>query len=300
MFEIFLNAARLALSDDARKTATSLIDLVSRAPAWRQDVCTLDATIDLRNRERAYLIRDLAIEKLTTLSFPSETIHDFQTVFQELSSNAFEHGCTRLSPFGRLAQFLRRPSFRSEAVGLILEVSKSFVTLSVLNPPGHTVDAPSIVQRQRVVLKKNPARRRGRGLILVADLADTMEALPNNIGLKVVFHKDRVRTRHVIMGDLAALKLTSGLFNPSMPRRLLDEARDYLDYDLILDFSDWIHCATEVFHVMIDLSMLYAARRRRVVAIAPSRVGLGQGHVVASWQQALSALEKPTDSPYPF
>jgi hypothetical protein len=43
MFELFVNAAKFAVSDDVRKSTSAILDLIRRSPEWERDICTLEA-----------------------------------------------------------------------------------------------------------------------------------------------------------------------------------------------------------------------------------------------------------------
>jgi hypothetical protein len=64
VFDLLLNATKLLVSDDARKTASSLLEAVRRSPEWKHDVCELSDRIDKRFREQASLVSAVAGEKL--------------------------------------------------------------------------------------------------------------------------------------------------------------------------------------------------------------------------------------------
>src|ERR1700676_2790289 len=146
MYDLLLNAAKLAVSEDARKSASALIDLIRRSPEWQRDMCALDAKIEVSHREHAALLADLAATKLSALSFKADAVEAFRTSFSELVANAFEHGCGD-----------------KEAVRISMEISQTYISLTVENPKGNQFDLAACIQRCRSRLKWEPAFRRGRG-----------------------------------------------------------------------------------------------------------------------------------------
>src|SRR6476659_6920424 len=93
MIELLLGAVKLALSEDARKSAAGLVDFIRRSPDWQKDICTLEAKVDCDSREHAYLLGGLTADKMASLGYAHDAVSAFAYVYRELTSNAFEHGC---------------------------------------------------------------------------------------------------------------------------------------------------------------------------------------------------------------
>src|SRR6266496_528149 len=102
MIELIIDAVKLIFSEDARKSASGLIDFVRRSPDWQKDICTLEATVDTGSREHAHLLSGLAAEKMKNLKYAARSVADFESVYQELIANAFEHGCKH-KPNGKVS-----------------------------------------------------------------------------------------------------------------------------------------------------------------------------------------------------
>jgi anti-sigma regulatory factor (Ser/Thr protein kinase) len=221
VFELFLNAARLAASDDVRESVSSILELIRRMPEWEKDICTLQANIAQSYSEQASLLSGLTSSKMKKLSYPNEAIEAFDVVFSELVTNAFEHGCTT----------------KKDRIKLIIDITGEYIALTVINPKRRSVNLDFILAKNRSLLADNPYLQRGRGLMIVADLADTLEETVSGDGIKAVIYPRRVSFEVDVIEDLTIIQLTGGVRNPSLMRRLVALASNYLENDLILDFS---------------------------------------------------------------
>ena len=201
MLDIALNAIRLALSDDARRSTSALLDLLNRKAEWQRDICTIDARVSLDHREQASLLSGICIAKLERLKFDAKALGAFKTTFLELSSNAFEHGCVK----------------ETDVVEFIFDLTESYVALQVINPKGRKVLLDLHVRERSAALELNPHSDRGRGLLLVSELADVLEPVAKDTGLKAVIYQDRVAISVSEEDSITILTIDSGIHNPLQP-----------------------------------------------------------------------------------
>lgn len=289
MFELFLNAARFAVSEDARKSASGLVEFIRRSPEWQQDICTLQAKISRGFAEQGFLLSGLTASKMENLQYPKEAIEGFKISYSELMTNAFEHGC--------------QPGSKG-TIGVEIDITKEYIALIVMNSRGFKFNLSKIVESRRFATSRDPESKRGRGLILVAELADTLEEKDNQEGVKAVFYKGRVSFRTDQVDGLIILELTRGLFNPSIHRRLFEIAVRFLQYDLILDFYRWTAVGTVILTQTLQLRDVYARSGKKIVALLfpgddesvpsgfrrESAVKLPTGVVAYSWEEALEKI----------
>ena len=283
MFELFLNAAKFVVSDDVRKSTSAILDLIRRLPEWERDICTLEAKIGPAFSEQASLLSHLTVSKMTNLGYSAERIEAFKLCFFELVSNAFEHGC-------RSAK---------ESIRIVIDITVAYVALTVLNSKGYKFDAEGIVREGHRLLKSNPFSQRGRGLLLSFKTADKLRNVEGNEGVKAIFFEDAVLFRIDELKGLTIIEIIDGLYNPSFERRLIATASNYLETDLILDFSRWVadpHSSI-TSSVVLKLSDLYARSGKRIVALLPPRrfeseVILPDSVIAHSWAEALAKVFK--------
>lgn len=223
MYELILNAIKIATSKDTRESASSLIQLAKRSPEWKKDICTIEAKIRKSDREQATLLAELVESKLSNLGYRNATIDDFEVVFDELTSNSFEHGC----------------KVSRSVIQLIIDVSGTYVALTVLNPSRSRFDFDKAIEKAGTKIKRDSLALRGEGLRMVADLADTLEAARENNGVKAVLYRGRVVLRTKVYDDVAIISVTNpdSLFNPSLERRVLASLSEHKGKSVVLDFS---------------------------------------------------------------
>ena len=159
MIEILLNAARLAVSKDAREGVSGLIAALDNAPAWKRSVVTLEAAFTGEEKERLHLLRDVIVQKLQSLDYQPRTCGNFRLVFGELSANAIEHG---------------KPS-RWRKARVLVDVSQTYVSLTVFNPKRSKVNLTRWIERAKDHLVATQKRGRGRGLLMTYRKADSLE-----------------------------------------------------------------------------------------------------------------------------
>ena len=124
--------------------------------------------------EKAALLVNSTIEEMVT--YKDETIKAFRTIFSELVTNALEHGCLH----------------EKDTIKITTVVNLAYISLIVLNPRGRKFNLDKEIKQSHTRLIDNPSRYRGRGLRLVAEIADTFIGLPNENGVKAVLYKDNV------------------------------------------------------------------------------------------------------------
>jgi len=292
MFELFLNAARFAVSEDVRKSASGIIELIRRSPEWQHDICTLQARVSRSFAEQTYLLSGLTSSKMENLQYPKEAVEAFKISYSELVTNAFEYGCQAGS---------------KGTIGIEIDVTKEYVALTVLNSKGFKLNLSRAIESRRMATSRDPESKRGRGLTLVAELADTLEEKENQEGVKAVFYKDRVSFRIDQVDGLIILELTRGLFNPSIHRRFFETAVRFIQYDLILDFLRWTTIGTKIMTQTLELRDLYARSGSKIVALLfreydgnvpsgfqrVSSVRLPTGVIAYSWEEALNKVGRP-------
>lgn len=272
MFDLFLNAARFTVSEDVRKSASAILELIRRSPEWQRDICTLEAKVGRSYSEQAALLAGLTISKMEKLEFPIEATESFRTSYSELVSNAFEHACRK----------------NKDDIKIIIDITKEYVALTVMNPRRRKFDVKSALKKSHSLLVTDPTSRRGQGLLLVAELADTFEGTANMEGVKAVFFQERVRLAVNDIDGLTIIRIVEGLHNPSFKRRLMAVASQYLENDLILDFSYWVAGSVARF-VTLELKDLYEKSGKQVVSLCDpdSEVTLPDAIVATSWKMAL-------------
>lgn len=264
MFELFLNAARFAASDDAKESISSIVDLIRHLPEWEKSICTLQANVAGFYAEQAMILKGLTTSKLENLSFPPEAIEAFETIYSELVSNAFEHGCAT----------------KRDKVKIIIDITEWFVALLVINSKKNSFDLDKTLANRKYLMSKNPYLKRGRGLILVSDLADTLEELYYKNGVKTVVYRNRVSFNVDVIDDLTIIEIVGGVHNPSLRRRLINLATQHIDNNLILDFSRFAsrwkwQSRTQrrrledsaSSRVALELSELFSEANKKVVAL---------------------------------
>jgi anti-sigma regulatory factor (Ser/Thr protein kinase) len=268
MLEFALNAVRIALSADARQSTSALLDLIRRRPEWEKDACTIRARVQKSSSEESAFLCGVCLSKMTALNFGSEAIESFETSYGEISDNAFEHGCWE----------------PNEAVEFELDITPSYVTVKVVNPKARQFDLLNILERAPLTIQANPAQRRGRGLLLVSELADTLESIEAQTGVKAVFFKNRVELVSTTVEGITVLDVKSGVHNPSLERRLTKVALNLNRADLVIDFRRWV-AGTRAYWVVLNLDEAYRKYGRRLVAWLSNRseVHLPEHLAAYSW-----------------
>ena len=262
MIELLLGAVKLALSEDARKSASGLIDFIRKSPDWQKDICTLEAKVDCESREHAYLLGGLTADKMTSLGYAPDSVDAFSYVYRELTSNAFEHGCKPAS---------------KDRVTVVIEITAHYVSLIVSNPRGMKFDLAALLEQQAAHLKRDSRSKRGRGLVICNEFADALTAVAAGEGLKALFFKPSVVLKLSRLDRLAILHVISGLENPSVRRRIKALAEQNLDRDLILDLGKFkevpgdrrSHPSTTIVTGSLELLETFEKAGRKLIVLVP-------------------------------
>ena len=285
MIEVFINAVKLLVSPDARTAGSAIVDLIRRTPEWQKGIAELEVHVSCDAFETAHLIRDLCVEKLQTFHYPSSAIAAFGTVFEELSRNAIEHGCVDKT---------------GAAIAIVIASSKTYVSLQIRNAKGIKFNLSDALLLQRTKLTAQPSASRGRGLLMVDDLADEFSALPRRDGVKAVVYADRVELHVFENADVAVVALGTGLFNPSCVRRVETMVRTLSHPFLILDFTSFTsHDSSSVFiGTVLRLEAQLAASDRRLLGVDPAvsvpsfASYLPKGVFFRSLEEALASVQR--------
>lgn len=220
MFELILNAAKLATSEDARKSASALIEIIRKSPEWQQDICTLEAKVPKEYEEQALLLSDLTASKLANLEYSQSATDAFISIYFELVRNVFEYGCKK----------------EKDKATIIIEITKTYVSLSVYNPKWRKVDVKNLLGENSDLPNNDSISVRGRGLMLCNELADSLKSISNRTGVKAVIFKDRVDLSLDVYPGLLVIKVKNGDNNPSLIWRLNSLISKYPDERIILHF----------------------------------------------------------------
>lgn len=279
MFDLFLNAAKFVVSEDARKSASAIVELVRRSPEWQQDICTLEAKIRRAHAEHALLLGELTVSKMHNLNYDEEAITAFRAVYLELIRNAFEHGCKAADDIVKIA----------------LEITQAYVGLKIINPKRRKFNLYKILEQNRNALESNPRLLRGRGLLLAGELSDTIDAIEDNTGIKAVICSTRVSFNIKTFDGLTILRVKSGLHNPSFSRRISSLASKYSQYNLLLDLSEFDTVPTEAATETIRVNLNFEKTRnnQKMIVLLSGNVGIHfPPEIVAySWKDALTKLD---------
>ncbi|MGB7985014.1 MAG: ATP-binding protein [Terracidiphilus sp.] len=280
MIDVLLNTAKFAASDDARKSVLAVVDWIKSSPEWKKDVCSLKAKVERTHKEHAVLLADLSTEKIEQLDYTQEGIRAFRSCFNELVTNAFEHGCKL-----------------GGTIAIDIEISRSYASFSVENSRGIRFDFQKSFRDTFQALTIQPRRKRGRGLALVNNLADSLEVLPPS-GIKAVIYRDRFSSDQFSYNGISIITILSGIDNPSLNRRMNQQVLAALQSsDTILDLTRFYSIDTRVGGEAIELDEnARSIGRKFLLKLHPddsnlqrlfSSAGL---RVVLSWSKALREL----------
>jgi anti-sigma regulatory factor (Ser/Thr protein kinase) len=283
MIDVILNAVKILVSEDARKSASSLIELVRRSPEWQKDMCVLEARVSRSASEQAHLLRYLTVEKMQALEYAEGTVSAFQYCFNEISANAFEHGCGL---------------DRNARISIVVDITREYVALTVINSRGMKFDLQKSLDQQSAKLSQNPALRRGRGLLTIYESADALIGLENHDGIKAVFYKPVVQLKTHTVGGLTIISLLAGKMNPSVNRRIMRAAQTSPSDSLII----WLPGVppTAVLSQMLDLYAIYQQLNKLMVVLLDRHWGysfnlnlLPQSMIAHTWEDALQKIGRP-------
>jgi len=260
MIELIIDAVKLIFSEDARKSASGLIEFIRRSPNWQKDICTLEAKVDLDSKEHAYLLGGLTADKMKNLGHSPESVQAFGQVHRELTSNAFDHGC--------------KPDSK-ERITILIEVTPHFVSNTVRNPRGSRFDFTTLLAAQMARLKENVRLTHGRGLAYVSEFADSIAATAERDGVKALFYKPSVELRLNKLDQLAVIQVVNGLENPSIRRRVKSLAEQCDACDLVLDLAKFTAKgelrlpSTAIIGGSMELRNAFENKGKKVVMLVP-------------------------------
>jgi anti-sigma regulatory factor (Ser/Thr protein kinase) len=291
MIELILDAVKLVFSEDARKSASGLIDFIRRSPDWQKDICTLEATVDADSSEHAHLLGGLTAEKMLNLKYGNRSVADFESVYRELTTNAFDHGCRQK---------------RHGKVSIRLETTAHYVSLTIRNPRGCEFDLSEQLKLQRARLRDNPGSDCGRGLLMCEELADSLVGLKERDGVKAIFYASPVEIKINMIDDLTVLHVLNGIENPAVARKIGSLVEKCVGRDLLLDLTRFAKNTlampdTAMIRTSIQLRKTFEqAGRRMVVMVSPRAddrifsLGLFDPSVIcSSLDEALQRLGRP-------
>ena len=282
MFDLFLNTAKLITSEDTRKTASAIIDIIRRSPEWQKDICLLEASIKKNYMEQAILLSDLTVTKMENINFDEEAVTAFKVIYLELIRNAFEHGCES----------------DKDAVRIIIEITETYVGLSIINPKRRKFDVKTIIEKNKSMLVDNTALLRGRGLLFVMQLAYALEMIENGVGIKAVIYSERVEFTTFTIEGVRIINMISGIYNPSFTQRLADKVAEQPHLDVILNFED-LGLVTDVTREIIKINVK-ANGKQRVIAIIVRKheIMLPSNMVATSFFEALNKIGRAESYKY--
>ena len=271
-------APSIATTGEAMSGAAALLETIRRCCERQGTPFSLRISLPLSSSEQVHLICNAITSKMLEFNYGKEVADVVATLVIEMTRNAFEHACQ--SP--------------NDLIDVGVEITNEYVSLIVENPKGRAFAFSECVSEARRALSANPASRRGRGLIRIAELADSMSATENKCGVKVVVYKQRVKFELDTKDDVVVISIATGLFNPSFERRLLSLASRHLHHHLILDFRGWVG-GTKMHTVVIDVRELYANSSKRIVALLPeddSEAVLPEATIAYSVEEAMEKLKR--------
>lgn len=207
MFEILLNTAKLAISKDARESASAIIDLFHNSPEWEKDICTIDAKIGKDEKEKSLLINDLVKNKLKNLKYEESIVNNFSYIYAELSDNLFEHGCTD-----------------KEQVRILLDITESYTAASFFNSKSIKFNFKEELDTKNF----DPTSTRGRGIAISKIKADEITSIGTK-GIKFIVYNKPIKTSVKLISDKEiAIIIESGHDNPSLSKKIIAELNNFL------------------------------------------------------------------------
>ena len=206
MFELLLNAVKIALSSNARESASTIIDFLIRSPDWQKEICTIEARVPIEECERISLVEDIIANKMALLSYANSSVASFRFIFGELTHNAFNHGAK---------------NSKEKIVRIVVDISPTYIAVSVYNPRGIPVDLARWIEKGAKQLKDSEMLGGGRGLVAVKRLADVTEAIGSE-GIKSIIYQDLVKITSKVKEDCVIISPSGGRSNPSYGERVID------------------------------------------------------------------------------
>jgi anti-sigma regulatory factor (Ser/Thr protein kinase) len=280
-------------------------DLMATCRRMRPDVSLIAAPVDMQtpeapdnfsqrisrtSSEKLLLLRRAISSKLLAAGFARPVIADFEFCFGELTDNGIEHGS--LSD--------------EDAILVEAEVTDVYVTISVTNLSGIQFDVNQLINHQRAKLAADPMSRRGRGLMAVSELADSINSISNQTGVKIVLYAEPVRFQVCKLDGVTIIEVTSGLANPAINSRMTTEVNKHTAGSLILhvprrdpkieDAAEHSRHGTKAITHWVDLFTSFKdSSRKLAVYIATSDAGelvlmYPSNFIAQSWPDALRLI----------
>jgi anti-sigma regulatory factor (Ser/Thr protein kinase) len=220
------------------------------APRWINGI--IDVTHTKAERSHSERTQSILKEKMTEYSYRSATINSAQTTLTEALNNAFEHACQA----------------NSDGVRVLFDVDVHRTRVTVLNPDGRRVEVPDLLQTASRQLQNNKRMTRGRGLLLMSELADDLLQASAGDGITAVFERDSVEYRVQEVGDVVVASLMSGPRNVSLTRRTQRILEAASGKNVLLDFGAWAQpIQTVMWTVILSAETLAIAKGCKVVAL---------------------------------
>jgi anti-sigma regulatory factor (Ser/Thr protein kinase) len=242
---------------DVRRSVARIDDTAETALEWDAQFGSRSMTISAESRERILHVPELISSKMQAAGFLNEICLDYQLALGEAISNAFQHGCAELR----------------DEVTLQCDIDRHYASFAVLNPAHRRFDLQVVLAEASARLAANPRSRRGRGLLLIRQLADTLISVENHRGIKATFERDRVVYAVSHVDDVVVASLLQGIMNSSFESRTLSLVESEADRHLLLDFSRWETGGTAVYTVILDAEAILARAEKSVVALLFPRRG---------------------------
>jgi len=240
--------------------------------------------------EKLLLLRRAISSKLLAAGFARLVIADFEFCFGELTDNGIEHGCKS----------------DEDAIQVEAEVNDLYMTLSVTNLSSIQFDVNQLINQQRAKLAADPLSRRGRGLMAVSELADSIYSIDNHAGVKIVLYAEPVRFQVCKLDGATIIEVTSGLTNPAINSRMSAEVDKHISGSLILhvprrdpmieDAAEHSRHGTKAITHWVDLFTSFNdSSRKLAVYIATGDAGelvlmYPSNFVASSWSDALHLI----------
>ena len=247
-------------------------------------------TLKKSEKERAELLRTLAVAEIKAQEKPykKRTIEAFSTVFHELVSNAFQHGCTSYD----------------DKITIRLYITSAYINLEITNPHPVSFDLSQKISTHMENLRRNSMQERGRGLILVSELADDFHLMGRTV-FKAVFYKKRSEfTFHEIDSKMVLIDVKKGIRNPGFEIQLMHLVHHLSNQgysQFLLSFRRFTASSriTRVNTIMIQLHKLLTSLNKKIAIVLRSDKELISSVIIPqvicayTWETALKMVGRP-------
>lgn len=214
--------------------------------------------VDCGRIDHVYQLRNDLISKIEVFQHSISSVSRFERIYGELVDNAMEHGCKD----------------QNNSIRIECEILSHFITLDVINPKGVKFDLETTLTRQQIALTEDPASSRGRGLLMVSEIADELDSIEDSEGVRATFYYPDVIFENREFQEFRILKIVQGLENPSIRRRIYAFARKSLNKSLILDLHEHTQRsrpATKVISTSLGIERMFMlANKGFSVLVSPS------------------------------